>query len=84
MLQCPVIIEEVKTNEVAKEEIKYEDIFENPEKQKAIASLFVKYIGIRKKIMEEDLLQRQDPSTCTDVLKTSDPLPCIDNLSFGK
>ena len=84
MLQCPVIIEEVKTNEVAKEEIKYEYIFENPEKQKAIASLFVKYIGIRKKIMEEDLLQRQDPSTCTDVLKTSDPLPCIDNLSFGK
>ena len=73
MLQCPEILKKVKTNEVAIDTIKYEDIFENDKKQKAITSLFMKYISIRKNIMEEDLSQRQDPSTCTDVLKTSDP-----------
>ena len=83
MFQCPEILKKVKTNEVATDTIKYEDIFENDKKQKAITSLFMKYISIRNNIMEEDLSQRQDPSTCTDVLKTSDPLPCIDILSFG-
>ena len=41
--------------------IKYEDIFENDKKLKAITSLFMKYISIRKNIMEDDLSQRQDP-----------------------
>ena len=84
MLQCPEILKKLKTNEVAKDAIKYEDIFESDKKQKEITSLFIKVIKIRKNIIEEDLSQAQDPSTCTDVLKTSDPLPCIDNLSFGK
>ena len=38
MLQCPEILKKVKTNEVATYTIKYEDIFENDKKQKAIIS----------------------------------------------
>jgi hypothetical protein len=84
ILKCPEIIKRVKTDEIAINTVVYEDIVQNEHRQKAITSMYIKLLKIREKLMEEDLSSRQDPSTSFVVLRTSDPLLCIDNLSFGK
>ena len=65
-------------------EIKYEDIFGDHTKQKEVTHLYLKLFGIRNQLLDKNL-QNVDPSTSTEVLKSSDNLlSCIVHHSFGK
>ena len=84
MLICEEIRNRLKTDEIAVNRIKYEDIFDEAKKQKEITALYKKIIEIRNNLVEETLAQAQDPSTDTLVLETGVNLqPCIDTLSSG-
>ena len=84
ILECKVLLDIFKTEEMSNHNIVYEDIFhEDVSKQKAVTALFKALIELRSKMLQ-DLQSQQSPSTSTVVLRRSDILPCIMNSSFGK
>ena len=82
ILTCKVLTQNIKSNEVTKEKIKYEDIFSSDiQKQKVITVLYQELFRIR-----EHLNSQLAPSTTQPVeLRTSDDLlQWIDNLFSRK
>ena len=85
MLICAEIVSRLKTNEVSVRKVQYNDIFEDPFKQKVATALFKKILDIRTMLIDENLGKDQDPSTPSVVLETRLYFqPCIYNLSSGK
>ena len=84
ILECKVLLDTFKTEEISNHNIVYEDIFHKEvTKQKAVTSLFQALIELRRKMLQ-DLQSQQSPSTPTGALRRSDILPCIMNSSLGK
>ena len=84
MLDCSELKQRFKTDEVGLKEIKYEDIFADHTKQKEVTYLYLKLFEIRNQLLDKNL-QNLDPSTSTEMLKSSDNLlSCIVHYSFGK
>ena len=85
ILKCKVLLNEYKTDEVASENVKYDDIFsDNVKKQKVATALFLNLFRIRTNILENPNSQ-EAPSNTNVLLKLSYNLqPCIVNLSSGK
>ena len=85
IMQCSVLIDKFKTDEIAKHKVMYEHIFdEDVHKQKVVTSLFKNLLEIRKQ-KTQDLLEKQNPSTTSEELRRSiDLQPCIVYSSFGK
>ena len=85
MLDCVSLGKRLEGKTVAKEKIRYEDLFKDVEKQKQITQIYIELLEIRNKLQEEDQCQTLDPSTDPSVLKNSfDLRTSIDNYSFGK
>ena len=83
-MRCRVIQDNFDTEEIAKKQMKYDDIFsENIVKQKEITSLFLILFKIRNKIQENQNSQPA-PSNTDVMLRTSNNLhDCIVYLSSG-
>ena len=83
MLECKELNKHVLSNELAKQQVKYSDIFENTEKQKEITCLFSKLLQIRS-----DKTINNYPSTPQYGVGSAEDLQdlheCIDSMSFGK
>ena len=86
LLTCKVLTQNIKSDEITKEKVKYEDIFSSDvQKQKVITVLYQELFKIRENL-SENLNSQLAPSTTQSVeLRTSDDLlQCIDNLFYGK
>ena len=84
ILECGDLINTLESEEITRNKIVYEDIFNNDvNKQKEVTALFCALIQIRKKKLQ-DLLKEQSPSTSDEELRRSDILqPCIVYSSLG-
>ena len=83
MLERKELNKHVISDELAKQQVIYNDIFEDPEKQKQTTSLFSKLLQIRS-----DKTNDNHPSTPQDGVGSAEDLQdlqhSIDSLSFGK
>ena len=84
ILECGDLINTLESEDITRNKIVYEDIFNNDvNKQKEVTALFCALIQIRKKKLQ-DLLKEQSPSTSDEELRRSDILqPCIVYSSLG-
>ena len=77
--ECSVILHHFSSTDVtANNNIKYEDIFEDPKKQKSVTHFYKQLLSVRERLMESN------PSTSDVVLLSSFDVHCIDNSSSGK
>ena len=85
LLQCSVVKRKLKSSQVAKEKIEYENIYsDNMNKQKEITSIYLEIFNIKNKLETEEN-SRLAPSTMDMVLVRDDNLPCgIVHPSSGK
>lgn len=85
ILECQVLKDKLKTEEVTIERNVYNDLFEDTLKQKEITVLFSRLLDIRETLVDEDLVKMTNPSSSAEMLKSNDDLQrCIVQCSFGK
>ena len=86
LLQCKAIARNLNSDEVARGQISYMDIYGDHNKQKAATALLSKLVNIKKTMTENSQPSALDPSTLSDlVLKFSYDLhDCIVDYSSGK
>ena len=85
ILQCKIILDEYKSDDLAITSVTYDDIFSDDVlKQKEVTTLFLKLFSIRDKLIEEKT-NPDDPSSTRLELDVSNNLHhCIVYSSPGK
>ena len=85
ILTCKVLLQELKSGEVADGGIRYEDLFsEDVKKQKQVTALFKELLELRNNMVEKTNSQ-EAPSNTSVMLEMRDNVHfCIVNLSSGK
>ena len=82
LLNCKILNEKLENFENNQENVQYEDIFADHEKQKVVTSNFKNLLNIRRLLLENNQPNLSNPS---GLLKFSyDIQPCIVNYSSGK
>ena len=71
MQDCIELGKKLERKSITKENIEYKDLFENVEKQKLVAQIYIELLEIRKKLEEENQNKTLDPSTVHTVLRNS-------------
>ena len=82
ILQCNILRSYIKSEDIMKEKVDYNDIFRETGKQKVIVTIFSKLLEIRRILLNQE--NTNNPSMSDDVLEKRYYLqPCIVNVSLG-
>ena len=85
LLKCKVIKTNLKTDEISKDIVKYEDIFsKDVQKQKEVTALYMNLFRLRDSLLENENSQMAPSPTRVELRMSEYLLPCIDYSSFGK
>ena len=82
ILHCEILNSYLKSEDIIKEKVKYDDIFGETKKQKVIVTIFSEILDIRKMLLSQQTTTH--PSILDEMLKKHYNLQTrIVNVSFG-